>query len=456
MTGGRYRPMYFHSVKAGARRGRQAGRLAAPDRRPVDPHRHAVRGAGGRQGRRRHLGRGRVQPALCRAPPRGRSGHDQGRRAGAVVALGGPYPHRLRDRGDDRRARGSGRQGSGRVPAGAACRTIHATPACCGWRPRRRAGARHCRRAGFAASRSTRRSTPSWPRSPRSRSTIRRRPKVERVVCAVDCGSRGQSGRDQGADGGRHRLRPRRHPAPGDQPRRRQGRGDQLRRATRCCGWTRCRRSRSTSCRRPNGRPASASRACRRSARRSPTPIARPPARRSPCCRSPRDWRPESGDAAALSALRRAAISQPRALNSQHRRHHRHRGAVVERGDAAGDQRRHHGLDEAQRGRGGAGGRAVRLQRQRGARWKTIRPNDDEEQASVTTSGQTPPTGAGDRQGQCRHQHRDTASLRQHDHARQRRRGGPGANSTGCRPRSRPRPRRRRRRTAMPSGRSRP
>ena len=47
-----------------ARRGRQPGRLAAPDRRPVDPDGHAVRGRAGQARRRRDLGRGRLDPAL--------------------------------------------------------------------------------------------------------------------------------------------------------------------------------------------------------------------------------------------------------------------------------------------------------------------------------------------------------------------------------------------------------
>ena len=45
MTGGRYRPMYVHKLSRRPRRRRQAGRLAAAHRRPVDPGRHAVRGA---------------------------------------------------------------------------------------------------------------------------------------------------------------------------------------------------------------------------------------------------------------------------------------------------------------------------------------------------------------------------------------------------------------------------
>ena len=40
---GYYRPMYFHTLRAGLDAQRQPRRLAAPHRRPVDPGRHAVR-----------------------------------------------------------------------------------------------------------------------------------------------------------------------------------------------------------------------------------------------------------------------------------------------------------------------------------------------------------------------------------------------------------------------------
>ena len=81
-----------------ARRRRQAGRLGAHDRRPVDPRRHAVRGDDDQGRHRRHVGRRRRRLAV----PRRRSrriastalAEEPG--PGAVVALGRQHAHRVR------------------------------------------------------------------------------------------------------------------------------------------------------------------------------------------------------------------------------------------------------------------------------------------------------------------------------------------------------------------------
>ena len=60
MRGGYYRPAYLHTLKAGLDAQRQHRRLAAPDRRPVDPRRHGVRVGDGQGRHRPHQRRGRA------------------------------------------------------------------------------------------------------------------------------------------------------------------------------------------------------------------------------------------------------------------------------------------------------------------------------------------------------------------------------------------------------------
>jgi isoquinoline 1-oxidoreductase beta subunit len=60
MRAGYYRPAVPAHAEGRARRERRDRRLAAPDRRPVDPRGNRVRGRDGQGRRRRHLGRGRV------------------------------------------------------------------------------------------------------------------------------------------------------------------------------------------------------------------------------------------------------------------------------------------------------------------------------------------------------------------------------------------------------------
>ena len=121
------------------------------------------------------------------AEPARLAAHHEDRRAGALVALGRPHPHRLHHRDFHRRAAGGGRQGSGRGPARAARREPAPHAACSSGSPRWPIGAARFRRAARAASRCTRASTPMSPRSPRfpTRDGL---PRVHKVWCAVDCG----------------------------------------------------------------------------------------------------------------------------------------------------------------------------------------------------------------------------------------------------------------------------
>ena len=130
-----------------------------------------------------------------------------------------------------------------------------------GPRHRRRRGVRHLRRAGRRSDGGAERQGQGGPR---------------RLRCRLRHAD--QSGRDRGADGRRHRLRPGRGALRRDHAEGRQGRAEQISTATRCCASTRCRRSRCISCRRPKRRPASANRASRRSGRPSPTRSSPPPA----------------------------------------------------------------------------------------------------------------------------------------------------------------------------------
>ena len=187
MAGGRYRPIYVHKIKAGLDARRQAGRLAASHRRPVDHEGHAVRGDDGRKG---------VDPTSVE----GASNlpyaipdlavdlvTTDGRRAGAVVALGRLDAYGLCDRGDDRRA-GRTPRARTRSSSGAACsRTTRATSACSSSRRRRPAGARPCPRAARGVA--VHEIVPHLRRpGRRDRLDAQGGPKVERVVCAVDCG----------------------------------------------------------------------------------------------------------------------------------------------------------------------------------------------------------------------------------------------------------------------------
>ena len=64
IRGGRYRPMYYHTLTAGLDAQGQAGRVAAPHRRPVDHRRNAVRARHGQGRGGRNVGRGCGQSAL--------------------------------------------------------------------------------------------------------------------------------------------------------------------------------------------------------------------------------------------------------------------------------------------------------------------------------------------------------------------------------------------------------
>jgi hypothetical protein len=96
-----------------AGQGRLSGRLASPHRQPVD-HEGL---ADGRQGARPDGDRGHGRLALSEghADRRRPTGFARRRRAGAVVALGGRDPHRLRHGAHHRPAGRQGRQGSRRV-----------------------------------------------------------------------------------------------------------------------------------------------------------------------------------------------------------------------------------------------------------------------------------------------------------------------------------------------------
>ena len=128
----------------------------------------------------------------------------------AVVALGRPHAHRVRDGDVDRRA---GARPAGKDPVAVSARAARRHPRHvaraqargekAGW------GSRAARGPSARASPSTSRSARCRARrSPRSRCKPNGMPKVERVVCAVDCGIAINPDVVARADGGRHRLRP--------------------------------------------------------------------------------------------------------------------------------------------------------------------------------------------------------------------------------------------------------
>ena len=215
----------------------------------------------GEERHRRHLGRGRGRLTLSPGDPEppGRPALAQNADHGALVAVGGPHPQRVRDGEPDRR--GGARRGRrpARLPAQAAGQASAPPPACRTWRRRRRVGTPRLpagRARGIAVHESFGSSVPGD-------------------------GVSADRGRHPGAPGHlRHRLRHRGESA--DRSRRRWSRGSPSgwarcctapctsRRAgcrsptsttTRSCGWTRCRRSRCTSCPARRNPAGSASRA---------------------------------------------------------------------------------------------------------------------------------------------------------------------------------------------------
>ena len=191
---------------------------------------------------------------------------------------------------------GSGRQGSGRVPPRAAARIIRATRACSSWRPRRPGwgtAAAAGRVRGVALARELQHLRGAGRRDHAGRQGGRQgragglRGRLRHRRSTPTC---------QRADGGRHRLRARRHPARGASRSTTAG-SDQ----TNFDAYEVAADRRDAGGRGPyraldaSARPASASPACRRSARRSPTPSTPPPASASACCRSPRSSRPKRG-----------------------------------------------------------------------------------------------------------------------------------------------------------------
>ena len=193
MRGGYYRPAYFHTLKAGLD---ASGNIVGWQHRIVGQSILAgtpfeammVKDGIDRTSRRR-----RVDAAVRDPEPAGRSAFADGRRAGAVVALGRLDAHRA---SRPRRSSTSSRAAAGKDPVAFRRALLAKHPrhwACSNSRRARPAGARRSRRArparsAGAASRCTSRSTPSSRRSPRSRSTRTASSSVDRVVCAVDCG----------------------------------------------------------------------------------------------------------------------------------------------------------------------------------------------------------------------------------------------------------------------------
>ena len=212
MNGGYYRPVVPAHDERGARRRRQRRRVAAPDRRPVDPRRHAVRGDDGQERHRRDAASRARRTCRTRSPTCGRPAYAVDRRAGAVVALGRLDAHRVRDRDLHRRARRGGRQGPGRRSAGRCSAASRAT-AVCSSSPRRRP-------AGGSRSRRARRARSAAAASPCTSRSTRYVAQVAEVTVGAGQLAQGrprrlrgrlrdrrQSRRRARADGRRHRLR---------------------------------------------------------------------------------------------------------------------------------------------------------------------------------------------------------------------------------------------------------
>ena len=167
-----------HTLQAGRCPG-QPRRLEAHHRRAVDP-RHRIREHDG-QGRRRHLGRRRSNLFLRDREPRGVAALAQDGRAGAVVALGRLDAYRVRHRMLPRRDRARDEEGSVR----AAPRAPRQASA-----PQGGARSRGARRLGQAAARGRARGIAvheSFNTYVAQVVEISAK-KIERVVCAVDCG----------------------------------------------------------------------------------------------------------------------------------------------------------------------------------------------------------------------------------------------------------------------------
>ena len=125
MRGGRYRPAYVHAMKAGPRQGWPDRRLVEPHRRPVDHVGHAVRGDGGQERHRLHLGRGCSEHSLCHSQPQRRAFDHAGGGPRTLVAGRRLDAHGLRGRSLPRR---SGR-GCGQGSRGTSPRTAREAPA---------------------------------------------------------------------------------------------------------------------------------------------------------------------------------------------------------------------------------------------------------------------------------------------------------------------------------------
>ena len=155
---------------------------------------------------------GAAEPALRDPEPAGRPAHAEARRAGAVVALGRLARTRpTRPRRSSTSSRAAGEQGSGRVPPRAA-RQASAAPGGAEARGREgrlgQAARRQGRRSAGAASRCTSRSAPYVAQVAEVSVDKDGTFKVDRVVCAVDCGIAVNPDNVTRADGRRHRLRP--------------------------------------------------------------------------------------------------------------------------------------------------------------------------------------------------------------------------------------------------------
>ena len=236
------------------RRGRgstRTGKIAAwrhAHRRPVDHARHAVRPIMVEGRRRPDLGRGRERRCPTRSPNLLVELHDAGRRrAGAVVALGRLHPHRLRHRGVHRRAGARGRPGPGRATGAALLKD----------KPRHLARARARGREGRlgqadAAGPGARHRGPRvvrHARRPGRRDRARRQGRLQGRARRLRrrLRRRDQPRHRQGADGGRHRLRPLGAFLYGEITSTRAWCASATSTPTASCASTRCRRSRSTS-----------------------------------------------------------------------------------------------------------------------------------------------------------------------------------------------------------------